>query len=509
VRRIKVAFAGAFVLQLVGGSIAVAGPSGRPVAPALAPLKLEKASAARAVDGVSDAVWELAPRIADFVQREPHDGATPSLRTEARIAYDTDALYIRVRAYDPNPEKIVGILTRRDADSPSDWIAVVIDSYHDHRTGYEFDVNPAGVKTDKYWYSEQGQDSSWDAVWDARTSVDSEGWTATLRIPFSQLRFNRQSTGTFGVLIGRRIGRLNELDTWPAIPKSQSAIIPLFADLQSLSLAASAKRVELVPYAVADVTTEHPDAGDPFTRRVAPASTFGADVKFALTPGLTLTGTVNPDFGQVEADPAVVNLSGFETFFAERRPFFVEGSGNFRFDIDCNDGACRGLFYSRRIGRAPHFSPDAPDGGFVKEPALTTIIGAAKVTGRVGSFSLGALNAVTGAEQATVADGAVRTTTVVEPVTSYSAGRARREFANQSSIGLMLTSVNRRLSSPDVGFTRGCTASADTGRAAWSKAAPRRSTNSRRTTCTASNGQTRLTCTRIPPVPRWPGRRSS
>jgi hypothetical protein len=202
-----------------------------------------------------------------------------------------------------------------------------------------------------------------------------------------------------------------------------------------------------MPYVVGQLQTQPVDAANPFASRRDPGASVGADAKFALTPALTLTTTINPDFGQVEADPAVVNLSAFETYFNERRPFFVEGSGVFKFDIDCNDGQCRGLFYSRRIGRTPRGEPEVPDGGFSSSPAQTTILGAAKLTGRVGKFSVGGLSAVTSEERANVFDGSRTTSAAVEPLTSYSVGRATREFANQSSVGFMATATNRRLTS--------------------------------------------------------------
>jgi hypothetical protein len=203
----------------------------------------------------------------------------------------------------------------------------------------------------------------------------------------------------------RQIGRMNETSSWPLIAKSKTGFVSQFGELGGLKLAGSAKRLELMPYSVAQVETRPVEAGNPYRKPRDPSATIGADLKYALTPGLTLTATVNPDFGQVEADPAVVNLTAFETFYQERRPFFVESSGNLQFDLDCNDGNCTGLFYSRRIGRQPHASPDAPDGGYVATPRLTTIIGAAKLTGRAGSFAIGALDAVTSDGQAQLALG--------------------------------------------------------------------------------------------------------
>ena len=346
---------------------------------------------------------------------------------------------------DPEPAKIVGHRTRRDEGSPSDWVRVMIDSFHDKRSAFEFAVNPAGVKQDTYWFNDSSSDEGWDAVWDVSVSRKPDGWRAEFKIPFSQLRFQPTEATTFGLAFVRQIGRLNETSTWPLLSKNASGYVSSFGELTGLRLDRSPKRLEMVPYIVGDVTQQTVEAGNSLLKGTDPDLNVGLDIKYALRPGLTLTGTVNPDFGQVEADPAVVNLSAFETFFSERRPFFVEGSGIFRFDTDCNDGSCSGLFYSRRIGRAPRGEPDVPDGGYASAPRQTTIIGASKLTGRVGGFSVGALNALTAEENAVIADGLHRTTQTVEPFSSYSVVRAKKEFANQSSLGFITTSTNRNL----------------------------------------------------------------
>src|SRR2546430_2510627 len=266
-----------------------------------------------------------------------------------------------------------------------------------------------------------------DAVWDVSVSRDDQGWSAEFRIPFSQLRFNPSQASTFGFAVVRRIGRLNETDTWPLLARSATGFVSSFGDLGGLSMTASPKRLEMLPYTVADLTRQRA-GGNPLVKASSPSGAMGLDLKYALTPGLTLTTTVNPDFGQVEADPAVVNLSAFETFFSERRPFFVEGSGMFRFDSDCMDGPCQ-LFYSRRVGRSPQGVDELPSGDniYAQSPTQTTILGAGKLTGRVGNFAVGAMTAITEPEYATVLDGAVRTRPAVEPLTAYSIGRVRRE----------------------------------------------------------------------------------
>jgi hypothetical protein len=394
------------------------------------------------VDGeFNEAAWATAQPITAFQQREPLDGGPPTFGTEVRVLFDTQAIYVAIRALDPNPDEIVGFLTRRDASSASDWIHVFIDSYHDHRTAYQFGVNAAGVKQDSYWYNDGNNDNSWDAVWDVVARRAPEGWCAEFRIPFSQLRFGGSGDERLGFAVARVVARLNETTTWPLISRGASGFVSSFGDLDGVHVGAASKRLELVPYLVGELKTTPPDGGNPLRQSPDPGSSVGLDLKYALTPALTLTATVNPDFGQVEADPAVVNLSAFETFFDERRPFFIEGSGTYQFECrDCN------IFYSRRIGRAPRGSPTTVDGEYSSQPAQSTILGAAKVTGRVRSFSVGVLAAATQEERADVAFASARRREVVEPGTFYSVSRVRREFTDQSSLGFILTTTSRRLS---------------------------------------------------------------
>src|SRR5687767_8556259 len=394
----------------------------------------------------NEEIWQQAPPITEFQQREPAEGQPPSMRTEARMAYDDQALYVAVRAFDDDPEKLVGILTRRDQRSPSDWIRIVVDSYFDKRSAYEFGVNPVGVKTDRYYFNDGQSDDSWDAVWDVEVERDGDGWRAEFKIPFSQLRFNTLSGGPVGFAVIREVGRLAETVSWPLLSRNANGFVSQFGEMRGLRMAGAPKKLELLPYTVADLHTQPHDASNPLSNPNDPGAALGLDMKYAVTPGLTLTATANPDFGQVEADPAVVNLDAFETFFPERRPFFVEGSGTFRFNMDCNDGACTGMFYSRRIGRAPQGSPELVDGEYSKQPDTATIIGAGKLTGRIGGFSIGALTAVTAREDAEIASNSIggRRGLTVEPMTGYTVLRARKEFANQSSLGFMTTSTNRQ-----------------------------------------------------------------
>ena len=447
-------------LSALGLVAALAAP---PSAPTIVATPLPGTATAIQIDGeLSEAIWAKVPAVTGFVQRDPKEGAPATFDTDVRVAFDATALYIAVDAHDPDPAKVVGILTRRDEGSPSDWVRILIDSYRDRRTAYEFAVNAAGVKQDKYWFNDGNNDGGWDAVWDVAVSRHAKGWRAEFRIPFSQLRFDPGAAQAFGFAVMRESPRINEATTWPLVARSRSGFVSQFGELTGLSFSRAPRRLELMPYAVGQIATAPVAAGDPLRSGTDPSASIGLDMKYAMAPGLTLTATINPDFGQVEADPAVVNLSGFETFFAERRPFFVEGSGNFAFNIDCNDGQCTGLFYSRRIGRAPQRFVEAPADGFTSAPDNTTILGAAKVTGRMGKFSIGVLNAVTSREDARVAMPAPDAPggifdehdTPVEPATNYFLARASREFADQSRVSFMVTSTNRRLTD-ELGFLPG------------------------------------------------------
>jgi hypothetical protein len=390
-----------------------------------------------AIDGRDqDPIWATATVITAFREFTPVEDKEPRFRTEARVAYDARNLYVFVRAYDSAPDSILTLLSRRDVRSASDQIKVVVDSYHDRRSGFEFAVNPAGVKRDFAIYNDGNEDSAWDGVWDVATTVDSLGWTAEFRIPLSQLRYARKESNTFGFGIWRDIERHTERVSWPLYRQSRPGLSSQLGELTGLRGLAAPRRIELLPYAIAK-SAERGDGADGFDRYQDVSA--GADLKLGLGPNLTLDGTINPDFGQVEADPAILNLGAFETFFQERRPFFVEGTGIFDVPVNCNVVNCSGesLFYSRRVGRAPQA------GGLYGDetsPLATTILGAGKLSGRLpGGTTIGLLEAVTGRE----AGSEDRT---IEPTTNYSALRVQQDFRQgNTGVGLMVTSVNRDL----------------------------------------------------------------
>ncbi len=416
--------------------------------PRAAGTAIRAVPAAPRLDGhLDEAVWALAPVMSDFTQQDPMEGQPATQRTDVRVVFTDEALYVGVRAFDSEPDRIAAQLTRRDVDSPSDWIVVAVDSYHDRRTAFQFWVNPAGVKRDVYVFNDNEEDDSWDAVWDVAVTRDGNGWTAEYRIPFSQLRFPRAASQSFGFNVGRKINRTNEFDMWRLIPKNASGQVSLYGDLEGIEGIRPPRRLEALPYSVGRGTRSLAEAGNPFRTGSDMAGSLGADVKFGVTSNLTLDATINPDFGQVEADPAVVNLSAFESFFPERRPFFSEGVNIFRFPLGSGDGASEDLFYTRRIGRQPQGSAD-PRGGYADQIDHTSILGAAKLSGKTpAGWTIGLLGALTAQELAGVRDSlGVGHRDVVEPRSQYFVGRLARDFRQgRTVLGLFGTAMNRDL----------------------------------------------------------------
>ena len=411
------------------------------------------------LDGrLEDAPWASAEIATDFVQFEPDEGASPTERTEARVLYGADALYVAMRAFDRHPDEIVAQLARRDEDPHSDWLEVVVDSYDDRRTAFRFGVNPAGVKKDTYHFDDTNEDGSWDAVWDVATSRDDSGWTAEFRIPYSQLRFGPAAEQSWGINFVRVIARHQETSVWAPLSRGESAIVSRFGRLQGLRDLSPPRRLEVLPYSLVRMAAAPGDNDNPFYDPDDFFSTAGADLKYGVTSNLTLDVTINPDFGQVEADPAQLNLTAFETFFPEQRPFFIEGANifNFRFSGGDGDGANEGLFYSRRIGRAPQGS--TPSGEFNDAPAQTSILGAMKLSGKTPSgWSIGILNAVTGREEARLGSGgAITGSQVVEPRSNYGVARLQRDFRDgRSAAGVISTWTNRGEGADALGLRNG------------------------------------------------------
>ena len=401
------------------------------------------------VDGrLDDAAWAAAPQATGFTQYQPSPGSPSSQRTEVRVVYDAEALYVGMRLHDTEPAGIVAQLGRRDAlDLYSDWAMVLIDSYHDRRTGFEFAVTPRGVQRDVLHYDDANFDPNWDGVWEVATSVDEGGWTAEFRIPLSQLRFSPADEGTvWGINFGRQVARHDEWAWWSPILPEVAGFVSQSGELHGIRELAPPRRLEALPYAVAQGSQVPVTGGDPFQSEGGRDGSlaFGGDVKYGLTSDLTLSATINPDFGQVEADPSVFNLSAQEVFFAERRPFFTEGANIFGFGIGFDDGAGESLFYTRRIGRSPQ---RGLAGAHTDIPGTTTILGAAKVSGRTASgWSVGFMDAVTAEERGRTLEADSVAGYTVEPLTNYGVGRLMRDFgAGRSRIGGIVTSTHRSL----------------------------------------------------------------
>lgn len=434
------------------------------------------------LDGrLDEEVWRSAIPITEFIQLDPNEGEPVSEPTEVYIAFDREAIYVAARLLDRGP--VSRRLARRDATvNDSDWFSVAFDSYHDHLTAYRFWVNPDGVRRDEMLTSggsrssttisstgtsgtgssflERGgqPDASWEPVWAAATEVSDSGWTAELRIPFSQLRFGREEVQTWGLQLERRIARKQEQAFFAHTPKVQAAGVALFGHLEGVRVATGSRPLEIAPYALGRVMRRPPalsanqdvDFANPFSDRSEAALGVGADLKYRLTSNFTLDAALNPDFGQVELDPAVVNLTAFETRFDEKRPFFVEGAEIMRFGTSVlgnPEGGPPQLVYSRRIGRAPQL--DVPGNAVYWDgPETTTILGAGKLTGRTSNgWSVGILEAVTEHEKALFVDeDGTRQEAVVEPLANYLAGRVRRDLdGGRTTVGVLATAVHRRL----------------------------------------------------------------
>ncbi len=426
-------------------------------------LKAEKVTSDSEIyiDGIlNEAFWNSAEPARDFIQNFPKDGGKPSQRTEVKILYSDKYLYVGVFNYDTAPDSITSTLFRRDGDELSDWIFVSIDSYNDNRTAFTFGVNPKGVQKDIMFFNDVEEDILWDAVWDAETSINSEGWIAEFRIPLSQLRFNStREQQNWGINFERQIARYDEFNYWSRIPREEYGQVSFFGDLEGIENLPRPLRLEVVPYVSGELKRE-PDLnnGNPFYDENEFSAKAGADFKYGITSDFTLTGTINPDFGQVEADPATINLTVFEDFFAEQRPFFLEGGDIFSFGSTTsqNTFSTHSNFYSRRIGKEPFGQPGMvgletdTSFSFEDRPSETTIAGAAKVSGKTeGGLSVGVLNAYTLDEESNyfhTGDDS-RGEYKIEPATNYLVARVKQDLKEgDAQVGGFLSSVNRSMS---------------------------------------------------------------
>ncbi|HQQ98176.1 MAG TPA: DUF5916 domain-containing protein [Cyclobacteriaceae bacterium] len=402
------------------------------------------------IDGqLNDPAWEEVPwGGGTFRQREPDAGAVASVQTYFKILYDAHNLYVAFRCVDPEPAKIVQRMSRRDGFD-GDWVEINIDSYADKRSAFSFTSSVSGVKGDEY-VSNNGDnwDTSWDPIWYLKTSINAEGWVAEIRIPLSQLRFTDRPEHTWGFQIMRNFYRNQERSIFQFIPPTAPGYVHLFADLKGISGIKPQKQLEIQPYVVAKGETFQKEEGNPFMTGSSSNTAVGLDAKIGITSDITLDLTVNPDFGQVEADPSRVNLTAFELFFQERRPFFIEGNNTLNFPL--SDYNTNNLFYSRRIGRSPQGSVNLSANEFAKVKGRTTILGAAKLTGKNrNGFSWGVLETTTAPEKAQIDSLGTTRYQNVEPLTNYFVARAQQDIHKGNTIvGGMFTAVNRRIDDP-------------------------------------------------------------
>ncbi len=411
------------------------------------------------IDGnIDEDVWNQVNWAGDFLQRDPAEGESPTGQTAFKVLYDDENLYLAYHAKDPEPDKLASIMSRRD-HFPGDWVEVNIDSYHDGRTAFSFTASLSGTQGDEL-ISEDGNnwDPNWDPIWDHAARPSSDGWTAEVRIPLSQLRYGGEEDQVWGIQVQRRIHRLEERSTWQVIPKGESGWVSKFGELRGIRNIPPQRQVELLPYGVSKAETFPAEDGNPFADGSGSEFSGGLDGKIGVTSDLTLDFTVNPDFGQVEADPSQVNLSAFETFYQEKRPFFIEGKNIF--ELRLAPSMAYGthtrdvMFYSRRIGRAPHYRADWYESGYVDQPSNTSILGAFKLSGKTESgLSVGVLESVTSREEAEIELDGQRRKVTVEPKSNYFVGRLQQDLrGGETRIGGMLTAVNRKIEDNEVDF---------------------------------------------------------
>lgn len=403
----------------------------------------------------NDPTWAQAQWADEFTQYEPYEGRQPTRQTAFKIAYDDNNFYALIRCFD-HPDSIQTRLTRKD-DMDGDLAAIQIDSYFDHRTAFVFMVSAAGVKTD-YIISEDGQkeDYTWDPIWYVKTTIDADGWMAEIRIPLSQLRFGPQSEQIWGLQVVRYLYRKQEFSLWQPVPRDASGWVRRFGRLEGIHHIKPRRQIEIAPYVVASAETYPAEKDNPFSKGKDYRGKFGVDGKIGLTNNIIMDLTINPDFGQVEADPSEVNLTAYETYFVEKRPFFIEGKNIFDFPVIADEGSssAENLFYSRRIGRPPQRKLNLSSDMYASVPDYTKILGAAKITGKTANgLSLGILESVTSEEYAEVDSAGMRRKEPVEPLTNYFVARLQKDSDRGNLIwGGMFTAVNRNTDHPALSF---------------------------------------------------------
>lgn len=425
------------------------------------------------LDGIlNEAIWSTAPVATGFTQRSPRDGGNPSQKTEARILYTDNEVYVGIMAYDNAPDSVIASLFRRDGNETSDWVYVSLDSYNDKRTAFTFAVNPRGVQKDILYFDDRGEDVLWDAVWEAEAKMVEGGWSVEMRIPMSQLRFSsKDDIKSWGVNFQRRIARHQEFNFWAPTSQSASGSVSLFGRLNGIRDLEEPRRLEITPYVSSVLERAPGNPNNPYYNENELDANIGGDIKYGVTSDLTLTATLNPDFGQVEADPATINLSQFEQFFSERRPFFLEGNEIFRFGgtKTFNNFGNPNTFYSRRIGRSPQgnlseanrfsgnslYDPSQTNSTFTNTPNQTKILGAAKLSGKTKSgLSVGTLYARTLEERSNYTANLDNGNTtkgnfIAQPSNNFLVSRLKQDFnSGNTVVGGFFSGMNR-----DIGGT--------------------------------------------------------
>jgi hypothetical protein len=408
------------------------------------------------IDGqLNDPAWEaVAWGGGDFRQLNPDKGKPASVQTKFKILYDEKNLYVAIKCFDPDPSKIAKRMSRRDSFE-GDFVEINIDSYYDKRTAFSFSASVSGVKGDEY-VSNNGDnwDAGWDPIWYLKTSIDAEGWNAEFRIPLSQLRFTNKNELVWGMQITRVFFRNEERSTWQYIPPDAGGWVHLFGELNGITGIRPQKQLEIQPFIVAQTERYQKEEGNPYRTGKSNGLKSGLDAKIGITSDITLDLTVNPDFGQVEADPSQLNLSAFELFFQERRPFFTEGNNTLNFPVGQINN--NNLFYSRRIGRQPQITPDLNEDDdveeYVKPNKNSTILGAAKLTGKnKKGFSWGVLESFTEKEFTEIDSLGYRRKEVIEPFTNYFVGRAQQDINKGNTIvGAIFTNTKRKIEDKQV-----------------------------------------------------------
>jgi len=401
------------------------------------------------IDGILDESLYSTKTNDTFIQIEPNNGVAGTEDTEFWVGYDDNALYIGAMMHDSNPDSIIARMSRRDPNGEtSDLLYMVIDSYQDKRSGFWFGINPVGSIADGTVSNDNNFDDSWDGIWDGQSKINGNGWSSEVKIPFSQLRFNKAIENIMGIGIGRRIHRRSEMDLFTYISREESGMVSHFATLRGIKNIQPPKRLEMTPYITGNYGILKTEDENPFYNGKDTNINIGTDLKIGIGNNLTIDATINPDFGQVEVDPSVINLSAFETFYQEKRPFFIEGAGIFRFGVGgptnrMNFGTMEPtFFYSRRIGRYPQ---GETDGDWVKIPSATSILGATKISGKItDSWAIGGVSAITRREYANVKIDDKNSEVEVEPLTSYNLFRTLKEFnQGRQGLGLVATYVDR------------------------------------------------------------------